>query len=206
MMNNRGAKDDASALLYLVPFVVSGVYALYLWIAGGITPVLPTAVYLTVTRDPIVFVLGSLSVMLGVTLELTSADPAERPAKLNSLGNTLQSIGAASLILALFFAWYANGFIDVSGAATDFIVGRFSLVFPAAMVLLSYLITARFNLASLRNPKPLGIIALLLVPASVYVLGKRSTTLGLGVALIFFVVGVVLLLRNSVKQPPSDKS
>jgi hypothetical protein len=124
---------------------------------------------------------------------------------MNSLGNTLQSIAAACLVLSMFCAWYANGFTDTSGAATDFIVGRFSLVFPAAMVLLSYLITAKFNLASLLSPKPLGIIAMLLVPVSVYELGKRDTILGLVVALILLVVGVVLLLRNTVKQPTSEQ-
>jgi hypothetical protein len=205
LMNNRGVINDVSAVLYLVPFIVSGAYGLYLWIAGGITPILPSGVYLTVTRDPIVFVVGSLSVMLAITLDLTSTEPAGRPAMMNSLGNTLQSIAVASLVLALFCAWYANGFTDTSGAATDFIVGRFSLVFPAAMVLLSYLITAKFNLASLLSPKPLGIIAMLLVPVSVYELGKRNTILGLVVALILLVVGVVLLLRNTVKQPTSEQ-
>ncbi|MDA4124156.1 MAG: hypothetical protein OK438_01705 [Thaumarchaeota archaeon] len=205
-MNNRGTRDDLSALLYLVPFLASGVYALYLWIAGGISAYLPTGVYLTVTRDPYVFVAGSLAVMLAVTLDFTSADPAERPARLNSLGNTLQSMGAASLVLALFFAWYANGFLDVSGAATDFILGRFSLVFPAALVLLSYLITARFNLASLKNPKPLGIIALLLVPVSVDLIGKRNLSVGLGTALILLIIGVVLLLRSTAKKAAPEKN
>ncbi len=205
-MSNKSLYSDASALLYLVPFVASGAYALYLWALGGITPILPTVVYLTVTRDPIVFMLGSLSVMLGVVLELSSTDPAERVAKLSSLGNTLQSIAAAGLVLALLCAWYANGFTDVSGAATDFIVGRFSLVFPAMMVLLSYFVTARFNLDSLRNRKVLGIIALLLVPASVYALGRRNTSLGLGAALVLFIVGLALLLMNNRKQPGPEKS
>ncbi len=203
-MSNKGLLEDASALLYVVPFAVSGVYALYLWVTGGISPYLPTSVYLTVTRDPIVFSVGSLSVMLGVVLELTSVDSAERVTKLGSLGNTLQSIAAAGLVLSLFFAWYANGFIDISGAATDFIVGRFSLVFPAMLVLFSYLVSARFNLNSLRNTKVLGIVVLLLVPASTYALGKRNTSLGLGVALVLLIIGLALLLMSGRKKPASE--
>ncbi len=204
MLSSKGFSEDASAILYLVPFAASGVYGLYLWLIGGVSVILPRGVYLTVTRDPILFIVGSLSVMLGLTLEASSADPAARKAKLDSLGNTLQTIAAASLILTLVAAWYANGFIDISGAATDFIVGRFGLVFPAMMVLLGYLVTARFDLRSLKSPKALGIVAMLLVPATLYVVGKRSLILGLGGSLILVVIGLVLFLATGRKaQTPA---
>ncbi len=206
MLSIKGFSEDASALLYLVPFVASGVYGLYLWLLGGVSVILPTGVYLTVTRDPFLFIVGSLSVMLGLTLEVSSADPAARKAKVDSLGNTLQTIAAASLILALVAAWYANGFTDISGAATDFIVGRFSVVFPAMMVLLSYLVTARFDLSSLKSPKVLGIVAMLLVPATLYAVGRRSLLLGLGGSLILVVIGLVLFLATGRKaQNPERK-
>ncbi len=204
-MSSKGFSQDASALLYLVPFAASGVYALYLWVLGGVSPILPATVYLTVTRDPILFVVGSLCVMLGVAIEVSSTDRAGRSAKLDTLGNTLQSIAAASLILALLSAWYANGFTDVAGAATDFIVGRFGLVFPAVMVLLSYLVTAQFKLASLRNPNVLGILAMLLVPASVYALGRRDILLGLSVAFVLVIVGLALFLMSNRKRAEPEK-
>lgn len=201
-MSSRGRVEDISTLLYLVPFLVSGVYGLVLWVQGGVSAILPTSVYLTVTRDPYVFIVGSLSIMLGVILEVNGTDPAGRAAKLASLGNTLQSIAAASLILVLLSAWYANGFTDVSGAATDFIIGRYGLVFPAMLVLLSYLITAQFRLASLENRKALAIIAMLLVPASLYEIGKRQLVLGLVIAFLFLLVGVGAYLFPERKPSP----
>ncbi len=204
-MSNKGLSQDASALLYLVPFAASGVYALYLWVLGGVSPILPATVYLKVTRDPILFVVGSLSVMLGVAIEVSSTDQAGRSAKLDTLGNTLQSIAAASLILALLSAWYANGFSDVTGAATDFIVGRFGLVFPVVMVLLSYLVTAKFNLGPLRSPMVLGIVAMLLVPVSVYAFGKRNGVLGIALGLLFLVIGLALFLMSSRKRADFEK-
>lgn len=194
-MSRSGFADDASALLYLLPFVASGVYGLVLWVQSGVSAVLPSAVYLTVTRDPILFAVGTVSVLLGVILEVRSADPAGRQAKLNALSSTLQSIAAASLVLVLASAVYANGF-DLAGAATDFIVGRYGLVFPVMLVLFSYLVTAQFKLDSLRNPKVLAIVALLLVPVTIYELGKRQTVLGLAVSLVFLLVGLFLLLRG----------
>lgn len=204
-MSKKTSSDDASVLLYMVPFIASGVYALYLWAASGISSVLPESVYLTVTRDPILFLVGTFSVMLGVVLEVSSTGPAGRPTKLGSVGSTLQTIAAASFILALVCALYANGFSNVSGAANDFLVGRFSLVFPLVMLLFSYLITAHFNLVSLRTPTILGIIAMILVPASLYEVGKRSLTLGLAVGLVFMIAGLSLFLMSNRKVTNQNK-
>lgn len=204
-MSKKVSSDDLSVLLYMVPFIASGAYALYLWAASGISSSLPESVYLTVTRDPILFLVGTFSVMLGVVLEVSSTGPAERPAKLNSVGNTLQTIALASFVLALVCALYANGFSNVSGAASDFLTGRFSLVFPVVMVLFSYLIIGRFNLPSVKTPTILGIIAMLLAPASLYEVGKRNAVLGLAVALVFMIAGVGLFLKPTKKVAGQDK-
>ena len=204
-MSSSGRYGDASALLYLVPFLVSGVYGLYLWAQAGLSLVLPSSVYLTVTRDPYVFMAGSVAVMLGVVLELTGTEAAQRKARLAALGSTLQSVAIASLVLVVIAAFYANGFIGVSGAADDFIVGRYGLVFPAVMVLLSYLITAPFRLASLANRKVAGVVALLLVQASIYEIGRRQLGLGLGIAFVLLVVGLAVYLVPQRKGEPRQE-
>ena len=200
-MSTRGRAEDFSTILYLVPFIASGVYGLVLWVQNGVSLTLPTSVYLTVTRDPYLFMLGSLSIMLGIIIEVNGTDSGTRPAKLVSLGNTLQSIAAASLILVLLSAWYANGFTDLTGMATDFIVGRYGLVFPAVLVLLSYLLSAQFNLVSLANRKVLAIVAMLLVPVSLYEIGKRDVFAGLLVSLLLLLFGLGAYLVPEKKAP-----
>jgi len=204
-MNKKVSSDDASVLLYAVPFLASGIYALYLWAASGISSVLPGTVYLTVTRNPILFLVGTFSVMLGVVLEVSSTGPAGRPAKLGAVGSTLQTIAAASFILAIVCAFYSNGFSSVSGAADDFLLGRFDLIFPLVMLLFSYLITAHFDIAYVKTPTILGIIAMLLVPASLYELGKRNTIIGLAVGLAFMVAGLSLFLMSDRKVADQRK-
>jgi FlaA1/EpsC-like NDP-sugar epimerase len=203
-MNFRGRSEDFATLLYMVPFIASGIYGLALWIQSGISLVLPTSVYLTVTRDPILFIIGSLSVMLGIVIELNGTTPAARHAKLASLGNTLQSIAVTSLVLVLICALYANGFTNLGDTVTDFIVGRYGLVFPAMLVLLSYLVTAQFRLEAIANRKVMAVVALLLVPASLYEIGKRQTALGLGIALLFLLIGLALYLVPE-RKPPAPK-
>ena len=204
-MSTRSRYEDLTTLLYMVPFVGAVVYAVALWAQSGASAFLPTSVYLTVTRDPIMFMVASLSVLLGVTIEVNATDPAGRKAKLASLGGTLQSIALASLIVVLLSAWYANGFTDLGGAGTDFIVGRYGLVFPAVMVLLSYLITIRFRLESVTTRSFAALVALLLVPASVYEIGKRQAALGAGVGFVLLLVGLYLYLGPGKKAPKKEE-
>lgn len=204
-MSGRGRYEDLSTLFYMVPFLLSGVYGLVLWVQGGISPFLPASVYLTVTRDPWVFVVGSGFVLLGIMIEVNSTEPPMRQAKLASLGMYLQMIAVASLVLVLVSALYANGFTNLSGMATDFIIGRYGLVFPATMVLLSYLLTAQFEFSSLRNPKVLAVIAMLLVPASLYEIGKRQLTLGLVIACLLLIFGLGAYLFPERKATPAKQ-
>lgn len=202
-MSGRASTGDVSFLLLLVPFVASGVYALFLWVQEGISLLLPSDVYLTVTRDPYLFILGSLAVMLGATLQVRSSEPGARGTALLGLNKTLQSMAVASLILVLLSAVYANGF-DLAGAASDFIVGRYGIVFPAMLFLLSYLVTIRLDVASVKSTRTIGIVLLLLVPVSLYYVGRRIPELGLGGALLLLVAGVALILtpRKSKSSEP----
>lgn len=205
-MSRDGFRDDASVFFYLVPFIASGVYGLFLWVTSGVSATLPTSVYLSVTRDPYIFLVGSFAVLLGAIIEVNSAVPSERGSRLSSVGGTLQTVALSSFVLALLAAWYANGFLDISGMASDFIVGRFSLVFPALLVLLSYLLTAQFNLKGLRNQRMWGIVFLLLVPVAIYEIGRRQAAVGLGVAFILMVAGVaILLVRFRSREPSAPK-
>ena len=167
--------------------------------------VLPSSVYLTVTRDPILFIGASLAVMLGVIIEVNGTEPAARPAKLASLGGTLQSIAIASLVVVVISALYANGFTDTTGAATDFIIGRYGIVFPATLVLLSYLITVQYKLPGVTRRQILAAIALFLVPASLYEIGRRQTALGVSISFVLLVAGLALYLFPERKLPPPKK-
>jgi len=204
-MSTRGRSEDVSTLLYLVPIVVPIIYALVLWVQTGLTLVLPSSVYLTVTRDPILFIGASLAVMLGVIIEVNGTEPAARPAKLASLGGTLQSIAIASLVVVVISALYANGFTDTTGAVTDFIIGRYGIVFPATLVLLSYLITVQYKLPGVTRRQILAAIALFLVPASLYEIGRKQTALGVSISFVLLVAGLALYLFPERKLPPPKK-
>jgi hypothetical protein len=195
-MSNKGKHEDAVTLLYLVPFLASGIYGIYLWAMAGMSAILPSFVYLTVTRSPYVFLVGSFAVMLGAIINVTSVDPASRETRLKSTASILQLIAVASVILSLLGAWYSNRFVDLSGTVSDFLIGRYSVLFPAVLVLLSYLFVIPLKVETLRNAKVLGTISLVLVPVAVYEVGKRDTAVGLTIALVLIVLGIWLFLRG----------
>ena len=204
-MSTRARYEDLTTLLYMFPFVAAVGYAILLWAETGASAFLPASAYLTVTRDPTLFILGSLAVLLGLMIEVNGTDPSARPAKLASLGGTLQSIAVASLAIVLLSVWYANGFTDLGGAGTDFLLGRYGLVFPAVMVLLSYLLTARFRLGALANQKAIALIALLLVPVTVREIGKRELAVGMLVSLLRIVAGLYLFLFPIKRARPEKQ-
>jgi len=198
-MSSRGKYEDVSTLLYLVPFIASGAYGLYLWFSSGITAILPSSAYLEVTRDPYVFLAGTFAVLLGLILDLSGTELQGRRERLVWTSGFLQKTAVACFLLSLLMAWYSNGFLDVAGAADDFVVGRYAIVFPALLFLFSYLVNPTLKLGDARNNKFLGFLAMLAVPAVVYEVGKRNTVVGLASATVFLVIGLWLMLRTGSK-------
>jgi len=193
-MSERVSVGDITALLYLVPFAAAAVYAIVLWAEYGLSATLPSTVYLTVTRDPYLFIVGSFAVLLGVIIEIRSTEPDRRWAKLLSLSNTVQSIAVASLVLVAICAVYANGG-DIGGAVDDFIVGRYGVFFPTMFFLMSYLMRVQFQWSAMTSMKFLGLVSMALVPGSLYALGKLGNTFAaISFALLFLVIGLFLFL------------
>jgi hypothetical protein len=203
LMNRTETYDDVSTVLFLVPFLVSGVYAIYLWARSGLSALLPRDVYLTVTRDPIVFLVGSLAVIVGVFISVWVTELPKRREKLTSLSGTLQRIAIASFVLALVSVLYATGF-SISDSVSDFIVGRYSIVFPAMLVLLSYLIVTPVTTAPFGTRKLIGIAIMLLVPAVIYEVGKREILVGLVAGFALLIAGIFVFLWNRPAQKEEE--
>lgn len=197
-MNSRETYEDVSFLLLFVPFIASGLYALYLWAGQGISFFLPEQAYLGVTRNPDIFLLGTLAVLLSVILEVSIEDPSKRAERAISVSRRLQRLAAASFVLAIITAWYANGFaLDFSGTGLDLFLGKYTTVFPALLIFLSFLIVTPLRLGSLAQTKTLAIILLLAVPAVIYEVGRRNTQLGLAGSLLLTILAVSLLSWKS---------
>lgn len=194
-MSSYENRQDIAFLLFLVPFALSGVYGLYLWVTAGLSAVLPQSVFLDVTESPYVFLAGFFAVIGGVMLDVLTEPPDKRKAKLVKESDTLQKIAIASFVLGALSAWYAAGF-DPGQGAVNVLDGRYVVVFPALLVVFSFLLlpSVKFNRSQARSL--LTIACFLAIPVSVDEIGKRNFYAGMITGFAFLVAALYLYLAG----------
>ncbi len=196
---------DIAFLLYLVPFIVSGAYAMVLWTQTGLSETIPQSAYLEVTENPDVFLIGLFAVLLAAMLEVAGRDAGGRRAELFSLSKRLQSVALVSFVLSLLMAWYTAGFSgNLSAFVLTFLAGRYAAVFPALLVLFSFMILPTFTLQRRHVRSLAGVISLVAVPAAMYEIGRRNIGAGYLVAVILLALGIFLIaMRRPSKTEPA---
>ena len=190
-----GKYGDVALLLYAAPFIINFVYAIYLWSGLGFSSTLPQLIFLEVTQNPFIFLAGFAAVAFAVVLDFNDEPADLRRSSLFKLSGRIQAIAALSLVLSLIAAFYAAGG-DPNMTVLNVLGGRYSLVFPALLVFLSFVIlpSVRTQVSSVRNL--LVIVFLVASPVALYELGKRNTIAGLGVGLILILAAAFLLIRT----------
>jgi hypothetical protein len=190
-----GRNGDIALFLYGAPFILSFVYALYLWAGVGFSAVLPQLVYLEVTQSPYIFLLGFAGVTIAAVLDFNSEAQGAKRGAVVALSRRLQWIALLSIVLAFITAWYSAGGDIVTGLL-NMVDGRYPLVFPALLVFFSFMILPSVRLQGANLKNLLVVVLLIASPAALYELGKRSTVAGLGVSLILLLVAAFLLVRG----------
>lgn len=195
MSSTNEGRQDIPFLLFLVPFAVPGLYAIYLWATTGLSATLPQSVFLQVTENPYVFLVGFVAVVIGASMDVMIEPQERRRAKLVHDSDNLQKIAIASLVLGVLSAWYAAGF-DPGQAAVNILAGKYVVVFPALLIAFSFLMlpSVRFNRSQARNI--IVILLFLAIPLSVDEIGKRSFYAGMTGGLVLLVVALYLLLEG----------
>ena len=198
-MKSSDSKEDVPFLLFLVPFAISGVYAIYLWAEAGLSATLPQTVFLQVTENPYVFLVGFTAVIIGAVMDVLYAEPAMRRAKVIQESTTIQIIAVVALVLGALSAWYAAGF-DPGAAAGNILAGRYVVVFPALLVIFSFLMLPAVSIRKDQTNIVAIAVLLLAVPLAVDEIGKRSFFAGMGVGLILLIAAGYLYLRNQTDK------
>jgi len=194
-MSTSQNREDIPFILFLVPFAISGLYAIDLWVQAGLSSTLPQSVFLQVTQNPYVFLVGFAAVVFGAVLDVQQAGPAQRKAKLVHESTVVQVVAVSALILGILSAWYAAGF-DLSGAGTNVLQGRYVIIFPALLVIFSFLMLPSLTIRR-EQAKTILVAALLLaVPLTVDEVGKRSFFGGMVLGLVLLAAAVYLYLQG----------
>lgn len=197
--------QDLAMLLFLLPFILPAVYALYLWSSYGLSPFLPSQVYLQVTRDPYVFMVGMFSVIVGSLIEVSSFPPEERDQRIVQLSSNLQKIALASFLLALLVSWYSNHFTDVSGTFLDFLAGRFNVLFPSFLVFFSFILVTPFSVSWIRNRYFISSLLLVLIPPVLYI-GRHHPAFSFSVSLLLLISAVAIFSLTKGEHHDKEKT
>jgi hypothetical protein len=184
-------------LLFLVPFAVSGLYAILLWVQTGVSATLPQTVFLQVTESSYVFLIGFIAVIAGVVMDVVYTDPQLRRAKLMQESTTIQIIAVTALVLGILSAWYSAGF-DLGTAATNVLSGRYVIIFPALLVIFSFLMLPAVNIRKDQTNIVLIAVLLLAIPLAVDEVGKHSFFSGMLLGLALLVAALYLYLQGHV--------
>ncbi len=202
-MKTTDSREDIPFLLFLVPFALPGVYAIYLWAQAGLSATLPQTVFLQVTENPYVFLIGFAAVIFGAIMDVLYAEPALRRAKVLEESATIQKIALIALVLGALSAWYAAGF-DPGTAASNVLAGRYVVVFPALLVVFSFVMLPAVSIRKDQTNNVLIAVLLLAVPLAIDEVGKRSFFGGMGIGIVLLVAAIYLYLRNQTpkKQTP----
>ena len=201
-MNSGQSKQDLPFLLFLVPFAVSAVYAIYLWVGVGLSATLPSTVFLEVTESPYIFLVGFVAVIAGASLDVIGVDPEKRRAKLIQESDTLQKLAVTALVLGLLCAWYSAGF-DLTTAASNVFAGRYVVVFPALVIVFSFLFLPSLTIKSSQVKNVLIVVLLLGVPLSIDEIGKRNFFAGMGAGIALTSVALYLYFTTKARDAKS---
>jgi cytochrome bd-type quinol oxidase subunit 2 len=194
-MSSSQNREDVPFLLFLVPFAIPAAYAILLWVQAGVSATLPQTAFLQVTENPYVFLVGFTAVIIGSVLDVLGAEPAQRRAKLVEESNTIQKIAVIALVLGALSAWYAAGF-DPGAAASNMVQGRYVVVFPALLVVFSFLMLPAVSLRKDQSRNALMVLLLLAVPLTVDEVGKRSFFAGMGLGVVLLAAAVYIYLSK----------
>jgi len=201
-MKTSDSREDVPFILFLVPFAVPGVYAIYLWAQAGLSATLPQTVFLQVTENPYVFLIGFAAVIFGAVMDVLRAEPALRRAKVLEESTTIQKIAVIALVLGALSAWYAAGF-DPGTAASNVLQGRYVVVFPALLIVFSFVMLPAVSIRKDQTNNVLIAVLLLAIPLAIDEVGKRSFFGGMGIGIVLLVAAVYLYLRNQTTKNKS---
>jgi hypothetical protein len=192
--------EDVSFLLYMVPILLNGIYALFLWFPQGIGFALPSEVYLKVTKDPVIFLAGFSVICIALLLETQTTPKNMRAEKVEQNISRIRILAFLSLALSIITAWsatgYSSNFINLLSLYTE---GRYAMIYPALLLGFSFLIhpSLKFGLKKSHiGYEVVPLILFLLSPVSLFILWRAK--LNEPFNNLFLVFPIILLIIASV--------
>lgn len=181
---------DLSVIAFILPYLAAAAYGVYAWLREGFQPLYPSGAFLEVTKNPLLFLLGSISNFVGLALFVRGFELSERRKALRSASQILVFSGLLSVFSAYFVAlWSTGGFSEAAGLMVE---GRFSSTYPCLLFSMAFLLKVELPKDALKKIRGgISPIILLIVIPTYYYLTKPYVG---GLSLINFILGLLILV------------
>ena len=139
--------ENVSFILYLVPLLLSASYALFLWISEGLSFTIPETVYLTVTKNPYIFLIGFLAICLAVLIEIFSSPTESKLIKLTDNARQIQFLAYICIGSVVVSVWSTSGYsLNIGQFLQILLEGRYALIFPLMLFILSLILNPKLKI------------------------------------------------------------
>jgi len=198
--------ENISFILYLVPLISSTIYAISLWTSEGLSSTLPETVYLSVTKDPYLFLISFLAICCAVLIEVFGSSKESRLSRIETNSKQIQILAVISFSAAVLSVWSTIGYsFDISRILQILLAGRYALIFPLMLFILAFLLNTslKFNLLSFNNlMKNASFILMIASPLIFYGLWRIHVPWEgiISITLIILIIGVALILYKGLDQ------
>jgi len=199
--------EDIVFLLYLFPLFLNGFYALYLWFQKGISLSLPSEVYLAVTKDHVIFLMGVLAIVAALIIEVRTSPVESRAVNVEKNVSRMRILAYFCVVTSLISAWSANGYsfyiLDI------YLEGGYAMLYPAFLLFLSLALSSEIRKFLKLSPILFDLLPILLIifsPLSLYMLWRLGlpSSLVYPIPLLIFIAGIAILLYGSKLKEKSE--
>ena len=192
-MVSRDLGEDISFLLYFVPSVISIAYGIYEWYSVGRgSGTMPGTAYLIVSKSPYLYLISMVAVCAALVIDVASTPVNEREPVLGINAARMQILSVIVIIVSLAAAISVGGY-NLSTGFSDFIEGRYALIFSFSLVAISILLVPKQILGSARPSaygEVLGLLLIVAAPIVLYLALKASINFDVS-AILAIVVGLI---------------
>jgi hypothetical protein len=187
----------------MIPFIGSLVYALFLWIPEGLSSVLPINVYLTVTKNPYLFIIAFTAICLGVLIEVFASSSDSRLSRLSANSRQIQIIAVLCFVSAVISVWSTTGYsLSSSRILPILLEGKYAIIYPLVLYIFALLLnpSVKFDLSFDNFIKNISIILLIASPLVLFGLWQinRAWLEIIIITLITLLAGLGLLIYNEI--------
>ena len=198
MESKSSGIEDASFVLFLLPIVLSGIYAIYSAITSSAFKV---DNYIAVTGNPIIFIIAIVWICSGLLLEIYYSPPDMRSKKVNENSRRMQRLAITILVLTVLATLVALGAAPLPIILGTFLAGRYPILFSALLVFLSFLIVVPFKFQMGKNEatNALSVTLLVLSPIAYFVGSGGSIPFEprAAAAVVLLIFGLLLTARGN---------